>query len=79
MVHIKEGGVYKFGEVELKGELADSRNLIKAGGFKTGETADFRKSRRVSKIFVKHCAAKVTLKPKRVRIASWMMQKRPLN
>jgi outer membrane protein insertion porin family len=43
MVHIKEGGVYKLGEVELKGELADSRNLIKAGGFKTGETADFQK------------------------------------
>ena len=44
-VHVKEGGVYKLGNVALKGELADSKELLKAGGFQIGETADFRKIR----------------------------------
>jgi outer membrane protein insertion porin family len=44
-VHVKEGAVYKLGEVELAGELADSKELLKVGGFATGETVNFDKIR----------------------------------
>lgn len=40
-VEVKEGDIYKLGEVDLKGELADSKELLKVGGFKSGETANF--------------------------------------
>jgi outer membrane protein insertion porin family len=44
-VHVKEGDVFKLGEVELAGELADSKELLKVGGFETGETVNFEKIR----------------------------------
>ena len=44
-VHVKEGDVFKLGEVELTGELADSKELLKVGGFETGETVNFQKIR----------------------------------
>ena len=40
-VEVQEGDIYKLGEVDIKGELADSKELLKVGGFKTGEIANF--------------------------------------
>jgi outer membrane protein insertion porin family len=40
-VEVQEGEIYKLSEVELKGELAESKELLKTGGFKIGEPANF--------------------------------------
>lgn len=40
-VEVIEGDVYKLAEVELKGELAESKELLKVGKFQTGQTANF--------------------------------------
>jgi outer membrane protein insertion porin family len=44
-VEVKEGPIYKLADVELKGELADSKELLKIGGFQTGDIANFEKIR----------------------------------
>lgn len=40
-VEVKEGDVFKLREVELRGEIAESKELLKVGGFKIGEAANF--------------------------------------
>ncbi len=40
-VEVQEGDIYKLGEIDIRGELAESKELLKVGGFKTGETANF--------------------------------------
>lgn len=44
-VTVKEGAVYKLSNVELKGELAQSKELIKVGGFQIGEPVNYEKVR----------------------------------
>jgi outer membrane protein insertion porin family len=44
-VEVAEGDIYKLSDVELKGELENSKELLKIGGFQTGEVANFDKIR----------------------------------
>jgi outer membrane protein insertion porin family len=44
-VDVKEGAIYKLVDVQLKGELAENKELLKIGGFETGDIANFDKIR----------------------------------
>lgn len=45
VVEVVEGDVYKLADVQIKGELANSKELLKTGGFQIGEVANFDKIR----------------------------------
>ncbi|HYI92204.1 MAG TPA: POTRA domain-containing protein [Bryobacteraceae bacterium] len=44
-VEVQEGAIYKLADVQIKGELTDSKELLKVGGFQTGDVANFEKIR----------------------------------
>jgi outer membrane protein insertion porin family len=45
-VHVAEGDVYKLGDIQVTGELAEnSKELLKTGGFEPGQIANYEKVR----------------------------------